>query len=126
MLDRKDWASLAARQRQTVFGPQVRQLSQKRMEAMLQSFDFMCELQPKKGSPAGQVRSAYPTLTKHICKVCLLRDEQICTGQLPVQVQCSAELSRQPCLQSQSPADAPTSEVLSAQSLRQGLRDWDS
>ncbi len=55
MLDRGDWASLAARQRATVFGPQARQLSQQRMEAMLQAYDFMCELQPKKGSQVEQV-----------------------------------------------------------------------
>ncbi|KAK9825800.1 hypothetical protein WJX74_008414 [Apatococcus lobatus] len=54
----KDWASLAARQQQTVFGPQARQLSQKRMEAMLQAFDFMCELQPKKGSETSQAGTA--------------------------------------------------------------------
>ena len=54
LLKGKDWEALAAQQKREWLGPQSQALTQSRVQAMLEAFDFMADMLPSTDS-AGKV-----------------------------------------------------------------------
>ena len=46
LLKGQDWEALAAQQKGECFGPDRQALTQSRMQAMLEAFDFMADMMP--------------------------------------------------------------------------------
>ncbi len=62
LLQRSDWQQVADRQRGTVFGRGAGQLlSKQRMDEIMKTFDFMCQMQPGEQS-SGLVRHGHSRL----------------------------------------------------------------
>lgn len=54
LLNGRDWGELTAQQKTHNLGPDSQAAMQRRMQAMVEAFDFMCDMQPDQA--AGAVR----------------------------------------------------------------------
>ena len=58
LLKGRDWEALATQQKREWLGPQSQALTQSRVQAMLEAFDFMADMLPSEG--AGNVSPMGP------------------------------------------------------------------
>jgi hypothetical protein len=79
LLRGRDWQALAAQQQQEWFGVQSRALTQSRLQAMLEAFDFMAGMLPpdgagkvSMGSPSGMCMPSHPA--QHLVSLSILQE----------------------------------------------------